>query len=69
MVVILYILQTIIGAILWRKYAPAEGFWRIENGKWALFASSLVISNVVGLFIMLGWLVDYLAGIKKEKRE
>ena len=69
MIISLYILQTFIGAIFWRKYAPKEGSWRIENGRWALFASSLVISNIVGLFIMLGWLVDYLAGIKKKKYE
>ena len=62
----LYVVQTIVGAVLWRKYAPKEGFYRIENGLWALFAGSLVISNLVGLLIMLGWFIDFLAGVKNK---
>jgi hypothetical protein len=65
----LYIVQALVGAVLWRKYASKEGFYRIENGLWALFASSLVISNLVGLLIMLGWFIDFLAGVKKTEEK
>lgn len=66
MIISLYILQTFIGAVLWRKYGDKEGFWRIENGCWALFASSFVISNIIGLFILSGRFIDFLASKKKQ---
>ena len=62
----LYIIQTLAGAVLWRKYAPKEGYWRVDSGLLALTQSSLVIPSIVGLIIMLGWLIDYLAGVKNK---
>ena len=64
----LYIIQTLVGAVLWRKYAPKEGCWRLDSGLLALTPSCLVIPNIIGLFIMLGWLIDYFAGIKNKDR-
>ena len=63
----LYVIQTLVGAVLWRKYVTS-GIWRVDSGLLALVPSGLIIPNVIALIILfLRWLdrfIDFLAGKK-----
>jgi hypothetical protein len=66
----LYVVQTIVGAVLWRKYAPKEGTWRIDSGLLGIVPSCLILPNVymiiVYFFKFLDNTIDYLAGVKNK---
>ena len=65
----LWTVQTIVGAVLWRRYAPKEGTWRVESGLLAIVPSILVLPNIYMIFVyffkFLDWGIDYLAGVKR----
>ena len=72
----LWIVQTIVGAVLWRKYM----YDAKETITEVLLQNALVIQNVVFIFIILfksiGYLynqlcyfIDFLAGVKNKETE
>ena len=69
----LYVVQTLVGAVLWRKYAPKEGTWRIDSGLLGIVPSCLILPNVymiiVYFFKFLDNAIDYLAGVKNKTEE
>ncbi len=69
----LYIVQTFVGAVLWRKCAPKEGTWRIDSGLLGIVPSCLILPNVymiiVYFFKFLDNTIDYLAGVKNKTEE
>ena len=69
----LYVVQTLVGAVLWRKHAPKEGTWRIDSGLLGIVPSCLILPNVymiiVYFFKFLDNTIDYLAGVKNKTEE
>lgn len=58
-----YIIQTLIGAVLWKKNVFGK------DTEWALFYSATIFMNMAGLiallFIYSCYFIDFLAGKKK----
>ena len=69
----LWVVQTIVGAVLWRKFAPKTGYWRIDSGLLALVPSMLVIPSIIMIMVFcfrfLDFIIDYLAGVKNKTEE
>ena len=72
----LWVVQTLVGAVLWRRYMYDEK----ETITEVLLLNALVISNIVFIFVILfksvGFLykqicyfIDYLAGVKKTEEK
>lgn len=66
----LYLLQTLLGAVLWRKFIINND--KKDNGIYCLICSSFVITNLYFLLyafiLFLGFSVDFLAGVKKKEK-
>ena len=71
----LYVVQTLVGAVLWRKYM----YDRSESVHEVLFLNALLLINIfiviVLLFKSIGYLynqlcyfIDFLAGVKRQKK-
>ena len=62
----LWVVQTIVGAVLWKKFAFNK------DTEWALFYSATIFMNIVGLialiFIYSCYFIDFLAGVKRQKK-
>ena len=69
----LWVVQTIVGAVLWRKYAPKEGKWRIDSGLLGIVPSCLILPNVYMIIVyflkFLDSTIDFLAGVKKTEEK
>ena len=69
----LYIVQTLVGAVLWRKYAPKEGTWRVDSGLLGIVPSCLILPNIYMATIyflkFLDNIIDFLAGVKNKAEE
>ena len=63
----LWVVQTLIGAVLWKKFAFGK------DTEWALFYSATIFMNIAGLialiFIHSCYFIDFLAGVKKTEEK
>ena len=63
----LWVVQTLIGAVLWKKFAFGK------DTEWALFYSATIFMNIAGLialiFIHSCYFIDFLAGVKNKTEE
>ena len=62
----LWIVQTLVGAVLWKKFAFGK------DTEWALFYSATIFMNIAGLialiFIHSCYFIDFLASVKKTEK-
>ena len=75
----LYVVQTIVGAVLWRKYFNVKGNVG-ESTEDCLLMSAIVIINCISLVFLIFYgikylfkqliiLIDFLAGVKNKTEE